>query len=675
MQAVETSCNDCQAKLRFSVDPATKPVVRLKCPKCGKLISLDVRELTSKKQDLFVPPPAKPKPTVRSSETSFAGNSSDAGSLPSYSPHADFSTPLTNWQASVAPYTRRRKSADLRWVWISGGVLGGILCLTLFGYGLYRFLPTLIASLPEVTQIPNPLGPGSSAPAPSFSLWDTREGLLRELVATRKEMAARGGEFSEEERLGKGADLMEKYAEKLKSLQRRSANLARYKRNVADYQEMILEDGTETEAGRDAMAAGLTRLGIKLTGDLEWAQFFSIKVDGSELEDRWKKAINQSAYWSLSAALLIEGNGDFESPLEYQGDRYNWTQEDRRILALVHAQARTYQALLLPLYEMTQAEEITDGMIDRCYSLLDKAAQDAKAVVDLPNEQSGMFIQAPRRTPYDFQLSVASAAYQKFALEIMGRQKEATPKKIEFIFSSLKKITEALNGAQHGYKEDFHKLAETTVAERFQKHTEAIAAEEVKRKREEELKELARVEAERSREEKVRLAEARRREDAKQAEIRRQEAAERDRQYREEHPQPQDLLRPSPGGGGRGPRGGRGSIDGPRPREALGGPRSWGADPPQPVLGPEPKRPPSTPPDPSKSVVIVVSPISSEIYERILERIKGKFSNYRFSRDNDRARLTIDDFGGDLATLEELFPELEFSEFNKDSRTATAKMK
>lgn len=319
---------------------------------------------------------------------------------------------------------------------------------------------------------------------------------------------------------------------------------------------------------------------------------------------------------------------DLPDPLTYKGTDFNWSDEDRRVLAIIRLQGSLERDALRSLASIAPQAPLGKDLL-KLHSPVDEAFAASKEQRKLLGKSMNGFIAfVPKGNPYEPQRNAALAGL--LDLRKLMEAEATLPAELSFLFDEVSAVSESIEsiifGSRHGTLSASLGTGETS-KERFE---DLMAADE--------KKELAAIQAEADRKQKeqqqlaaAQLREQNALEEQRKREEERKRAAEERKRTADER-----LVDLSSGGTGRG-FGGRGRAEssepfGPRPdrsgtpSRANGHPTDrWGrgpqAGPPSDLHAPgngQPalpqnqfQRPPAKPSDPALKVTITAANVKN----------------------------------------------------------------
>lgn len=378
---------------------------------------------------------------------------------------------------------------------------------------------------------------------------------------------------------------------------------------------------------------------------------------------------------------------DYPDPLTYAGSVVEWSEEDRRVLAIIRLQGNTERDALRTM-AMIDPKSPSSNDLNKLHALIDQAIETSKELRKLPNKaKGGMLAFVPKGNPYE--LHQKSAMLGLMTVKRLMQDEATLTAEVTFLFEEVTTFHEMSEGIIFGSSGRSSSVVLSTAATSSERFKAFVAAEEERKA------DALQAEIDRKNKEQQRLADA---------QLREQVAAEERRKKEEERQRALDerLAAASSGNAGgrlgaRGPEGLAGGI-GPRPgpigvptgpggspRDSLGNDRQLGQPPNFPGFGTGPLgprqggfQPPSMPQgDPAKMVTITCDKVKnndSSVYSRDLPKWLLQYSP-TISISNGSLKITVQNYDKPLADLAPCFPMLLFEKIDIEKRTITAKEK
>ena len=206
------------------------------------------------------------------------------------------------------------------------------------------------------------------------------------------------------------------------------------------------------------------------------------------------------------------GIADLPSPFEYDGTEFEWTDEDRRLLAVIHLRGLMKRDFARELASTDPAAPSAKSL-SQLHSVIDRYAERARQLATR-NKSNKLFVQVPRATPYQRQENSASRGL--FAVKKWCDSQDASNDHLSFILDEQKQLDEAIEDLMFGSGSKGFLASKVTSAERYQTLQDLEAKQTAKR-----IAAQQREEAEQKRAEQRRQAEAVRQRREAEAERRR----------------------------------------------------------------------------------------------------------------------------------------------------------
>ncbi len=375
MPAFRCECPACKNPLQFNV--ATQGEVRINCPHCGHPFSVSVGQpdaaapAVELDHDFFAAlPPAQPQGRI--------------GSVPQSS--GSFRAPAPMTPAPRAPRTRtapqQRHSGgghSKGWIWL---VLGGIGTMLLLGLVVGVVLLARTGSLPGRDLIDSV----------RMSM-DSPENVIADLEQLSARVEAIGRAIPKGDESPAAAQPLIDATKDFDALLLRACRLEPQPVGVEESMAHLKEAATNSQS--DAMQRNQPN-------DFFW----HAKMNASPNEAVTKAITELTLLRAGVFAVVSRGIADLPSPFEYDGTEFEWTDEDRRLLAVIHLRGLMKRDFARELASADPAAPSAKSL-SQLHSVIDRYAERARQLATR-NKSNKLFVQVPRATPYQRQEHGAS---------------------------------------------------------------------------------------------------------------------------------------------------------------------------------------------------------------------------------------------------------------------------
>ncbi|OYP34012.1 hypothetical protein CGZ80_16485 [Rhodopirellula sp. MGV] len=629
--------------MRLNVQATGK--VKTTCPNCQKSFQLNVPSSASAAPAPVAAPLAGPSVFDSLPGTSTASGP-DFGSDPfGMPPSATVSTGRPAYMQTAAKPNKavrfaRRKFPVLPIV-IGGGVLVLILGITaaLFFVDVKDLNPTkLVANLQ--------------------SAMDSRSSILAEMKSLAEQAEAVGRQLPKGDQSEASAEKLLAFADDFEALMLRACRLPAQPTELSEASFKIHDD-KKVKPNQNPL------------GDFKADPFWLADMTAPQ-EKHVTRAITKLTLAQMAIYGIATNNSvELPDPLTYQNEQLDWTDNDRRLLAIVRLQGQFKRDIVRGIAQL-DGSTASESDLAKLHGIIDDYAARARKLIDKDGKSKFMVFLA-KYTDYTRQETTSGLALNGLKGWLKGHP-EMQNDELTFILESARDLDEDIEELMFKPKGSRLVVAETSSKTRFDTITaeaeakrvaEAKALEDARKAAEEQKKRNEQRNAER-------LAEAKRRSEELSA---------------QSQPKDQNAIADNdtsnepnsyPGFGGRRP-------DSMSPR-TMGSARSrmqGGPTGPRPGFGGQPSSGQSTrgtgaPAPGPNDVVINVSNIDNvdmNSFRRSLPDWLIKHYSLSMSHSNGKMTVRIINFDRPIAELESAFPEFEFEGLDNASRTINARKK
>ena len=680
------NCPKCNSSLQFDV--GDKPQLKITCPKCQNQFQIKVpnrpTSTDSPRQSPAGPAPRTPVRKPQVSQTPQSPPQSDP--FPDWTqtpPRGNTGNTNRVFANQVRPKRAKNSSFNVRKLFVAAVIavvsLGGVgLVLAGIMWGK-QFLPGAAQS-----------GDLSSALSGSLFGSDSRSSVAADLQTLRTQVEQIGRSIPSGDQSDVSAQRLLAELPKFHALFRRACKLPIEPVSMAEFAD-----------GRKKMHEVLERLRSDMpngpTANAPFPlAFWSINT-GAKPDELVIHAINEVTTSSNSVSTIMsEALIDFPDPLTYTGPEFEWSAEDRRVLAIIRLQGGMERDALRAL-AMIDPKAPSPSDLNKLHSLIDQAVESAKELSNLASKSvGGMLAFVPKGNPYESQQ--VSSMIGLDDLRKFMKSEAVLSAEVDFLFDEVNAFSEMAEGIIFSSRVDLsstYLAAAPTSSERFKAFI--AAGEKLKA-------DAVQAEVDRKEEEKQQLA---------AAQLRVQKAAEDQRKDEEDRQRAMEerIANASSGksGGRRGTRGPGGLTEGPGPRsgpigiptgpggvpiDAMGDGRQPGQPPNFPGFGAGPpgmagpagmpgmpqdrfQSPPAIQGDPAKLVTITCANVKNGDSSTYLRDLPKWLLQYAPSIliSNGNLKITVQNYDKPLADLGPCFPSLVFVKIDTEARTIMAKEK
>lgn len=698
-KSMECKCPKCDAVLRFSIQSAQAQV---QCPKCqhGFMVTgpkpkqVQAKKVEAKPVAAVVPkpvakqvtakpisskavqptpitPPVTPTPVTPKAVAKPKQTTSATSSFDSLQ---DFGLPATptTW---TPPTSSAPSGGNARAIMLTGGIVLGLGLLAGCGFLGWKLISSLSTSSSEdLASNPSPEITSNSsvdvaalASSVSKGFFDSfgsesPDSVAKDLLAVCDKIEAKG------RMIPKGVETEEAAAPLLEGLKDLEKLMVRACR--------LAPKPTSLKAGRNAVnnqviEEALTR---KIRNQDPEDHFWSVWV-GSTRDRPVRGAINRvtSARGNVYS-YIGAGIADLPSPVDNNDPDQEWSEEDRRILSIMHTRGHFKRdfARALAMWDSNRPDSKVRYAL---HGIIDEYAKKMSTVKRLRGK-SGVMAQIPKGSLYELQYNAASSGLQQLIEIVVSTDRP--DRELDWLIESAKEMDRQLDNMQFysGRKavvpvgKSVERYAAMLQKERHDEIAKvaAEAAAEQKRLEDKQRRELAAAEAQ-----KKRAEQEQQRREAMNAFSGRDQAGGLGRPFG-----PRGVA-PGPRGGSFGPSGPDGSVGEVGPPSGMGGPRgivggsrnapAFGG--PGSALGPRGR--PDMSPDPN-DVKITVAKVKNLDSRIVLSATPSWVKKYGcgVSQTNGRMVITVRKFDRPLSELESAFPLLQFQSIDQKTRVITA---
>ncbi len=676
MPLLTCNCPKCKSPLRF--DAGSQQLVNITCPKCAQSFQVKVSTPTAASE--------RSAPLSTSTNSAASNPAASFGSTtydPFSDPVADWNQPLpldANRQFAFQSQPKRRKKSSA-----SGRsfVLPAVIALASLG-GVGLILVAIM--LGKQFLVDGKLFGELSSPF-SGSLFgsDSASRIKADLATLCKQVEEIGRSIPAGDQSQASAQRLEAELPKFDALFRRICRLPVQQKSLEEIAVEMEKQGQLLQGLRDEMLKQGSAAANAPMPEVFWRLRATAKPD-----DLVNHAFNKVVRARMDFNWISPwGHYGLPDPLTYTGTDFEWSDEDRRVLAIIRLQGSLERDALRSLAAIDPQAPSSKELLE-LHSIVDEAIAESKELQKLPCKAlNAITALVPKGNPYEIQQTAASSRLH--TLRQLMEAEATLPVEVSFLFDEVSAVSDRIESIIFGAP---HALASSLgTGETSQKRFEDVLATIKK-------KELAAIQAEADRKEEAQrqLAAAQQRQQNAIEEQRKREE-DRKRAVEERKQQMADIAM---GNAGR-ERGGRGrgeSSEPVGPRSGRGGPPSaFDGEPsdrrgrgpqhgsPQDSRGPgsglpampqdRVQRPPAQPSDPAMMVTITatnVKNLDSSSYTRALPKWLLTYAP-SLTISNGSLTIKIQNYDKPLAELETCFPTLEFVSVDSESRTIVAKEK
>lgn len=498
---------------------------------------------------------------------------------------------------------------------------------------------------------------------------DTRSSIEAEHLRLRSHVQTIGSSIAVDDQSEASAKRLRAEIPKFRALFLRACRLPTESKSIREFVAARAESRAMLERLRSQNPLG--------SSEEKVAPFWSVNTN-TPAHELVTHARNEVTLASAEVASTLAVHVDFPDPMTYAGPEYEWSEEDRQVLAFIHLQGCMQRDTLRALAAIDIRAPAQRDLAN-VHATIDRYVELAKVVRKHPRKTSSMIAFVPKDNPYESLQRAASISIKE--LRKLMEAETKLSREVDFLFKEVDAFSDVCEGHLFGFQGQLPAMlgSNTTSSDRLK---EFLAMEEKK------MEDARKAEAERQEKERLKLAEE---------SVRRQESEKRQREQEEERNRAlaERLANPTSGlsGGRSGARGFEGQREnvGPGPG-ALGmptGPRGNMAQPSfqqdfsgfanRPLGMPEDRfQPPAANRgDPAKMVTIAASKVKNGNTKDYIKDLPNWLLQYSpvVSISNGELKITLKDFDKPLSELEPCIPMLVFEEIDNNRRTIIAKEK
>ncbi len=676
MSKFACSCPKCNSSLRFEVGDKTQ--LKITCPKCQHAFQIKINSGTaaapaSRPAEAGARRPAQRPPTQPAIHPKQSDPCFDWNELPqldnrnsSYANQNVYSSHGKREKKST--FNPKKLFAVIATVAASLGGLGLVVGGIMWGK---QFLPDGIPAMDVASTFSG-----------SLFAAESRSGVAADLQALRTQVEKIGLSIPSGDQSEASAQLLLSELPKFQALFRRACKVP--------VESVSLEEFATRRNQLNDMLAFLRNQAP--VADSSPTIFWSVDT-GAGPEKLVRQAINEVTMSSNSvSSVLSDALIELPDPLTYAGTDFEWSDEDRRVLAIIRLRG-SLERDALRLLANIDPKAAAQSEVNKLHALIDQTLEAGIELGKLRGKSvGGILAFVPKGNPYEPQQNSSAIALNTLRKSL---EAEATlPVEVDFLFADVDAVSEFSEGLIFGSNRASSVKSLTTAptsAERLQAFIVALDKQK---------QDALQAEIDRQEKEKQELA---------AAQLRKQQAEEEDRKREEERKRALEERMAAAssgkagGGLGGGPRGMNGNV-GPRPGR-TGVPSGPGGLPTNALgagdtatAGQRPGQPPNFPGyagapnnrprdrfqpqpasqgDPAKMVTITCAKVKnadSSAYLRDLPKWLLQYSPV-ISVSNGDLKITVQNYDKPLADLEPCFPSLVFETIDTESRTIIAKEK
>lgn len=670
MADVKFQCGQCKTRLRVKLADG-KASAKIRCPQCGgeATLSQDSADRAESQRPNVNASPAS-RPSTLEDLASIVPTSTPQ--LPSY-----LSSPQSNSHAARPYQVRKNPKAGIPWL-VPTAILA-VVCFVAIGAGLIVwFIFKSENNLSQATSPTNQQGSGvTGTPATRGEALagnaprlegtprrpETAEQVSRALEQLKKEVEQKMALVPKADQPTVGAATFKSFVPQFEQLFYRAAQARPITKNLTQ----VLDEENKLRAEIERFQRQQTNPNQPV--DTIWQ--IGSHVDPN---DTYRGAMFELTGKSITVDTALSSRLILPDPLTETSNAYDWSAEDRRVLAAYWIQGALERDVTTELVACLREGDWSEKAIQRCLAPIDKQIGLAGKLAGIPSAQGTLMIKEPKSSPYARQARAARSALLSI------KQAHTNSIVIQDIVEIATRLSDAVEDLQFSHNQAIVEANKNSTWDMYRRLLDDRVAAEQKQLDEE--KKLA--EQQKQEQERQAAAAAKRQQQAEQAAAEQAAADERRRQQEAEQaastPDPNRGGNRGLGGGplGRGPIGDRGlppfGPGGQNPDNGRGIPPDFGN---RPSSGPNtpPADFPQPPPRSAKAVVIQTEQLDNKTHETIVEILKSLKTGYQLNSSNGQSQIVIDPYNDELAELENKFPMLKFTKIDTKLRQIQAKKK